>query len=121
MKSSVMVWSSSVRAVRVGDGVAGVVRRMPVDERLGETRREFHERTFAVLCHLRILALSLGMSDVFSHAGIPAHEIELQETHAVFVRKIAFVAHPNDEILKLGVLVVIEPCIELYDLGSILV
>ena len=92
-----------------------------MDERLGEARRELHERTFAVLRHLRVLALSLGMGDVFSHAGIPAHEIELQEAYAVFVRKIAFVAHPNDEILKLGILVVIEPCIELYDLGSILV
>ena len=61
------------------------------------------------------------MSDVFSHAGIPAHEIELQETHAIFVWKVAFVAHPNDEILKLGVLVVIEPGIEFYDLGSVLV
>ena len=116
-----MVLSSSVSAVGVDYSVAGVVLRMPVDERLGEACRELHKRAFTILRHLHILALSLGMSDVFSHAGIPAHEIELQETHAVFVWKVAFVAHPNDEILKLGVLVVIESCIELYDLGSILV
>lgn len=116
-----MVLSSSVRTVRIGDGVASVVRRMPADERLSEARRELHERTFTVLCHLHVLALGLGMSDVFSHARIPAHEIELQETHAIFVRKIAFVTHPDDEILKLGVLIVIEPSIELHNLGSILI
>ena len=116
-----MVWSSSVRAVRVGDGVAGVVRRMPVDERLGEACRELNKRAFTILRHLHILALSLGMSDVFSHAGIPAHEVELQKAYAILVREVAFVAHSNDEVLKLGVLGVIEPCIELYDLGSILV
>ena len=116
-----MVWSSSVRAVWVGDGVASVVRRMPVDECLGKACRELHERTLAVLRHLHVFAFSLGMSDVFSHTGIPAHEIELQEAYAIFVRKVAFVTHPDDEILELGVLIVIEPSIELHNLGSILV
>lgn len=116
-----MVWSSSICAVWVGDGVASVVRRMPADECLGEACRELYKRTFAVLCHLHVLALGLGMSDVFSHTGIPAHEIKLQETHAIFVRKIAFVTHPDDEILELGVLIVIKPSIELHNLGSILI
>ena len=92
-----------------------------MDERLGETCRELHKRAFTILRHLHILALSLGMSDVFSHAGVPAHEIELQETYAILIREIAFITHPDDEVLKLRVLVVIEPGIEFYDLSSVLV
>ena len=116
-----MVLSSSVSAVGVDYSVAGVVLRMPVDERLGEACRELHKRAFTILRHLHILALGLGMSDVFSHAGVPAHEVELQEAYAILIREIAFIAHSNDEVLKLRVLVVIEPGIELYDLGSVLV
>ena len=121
MKSSVMVLSSSVSAVWVDYSVTGVVLRMPMDERLGEACCELHKRAFTILRHLHILALGLGMSDVFSHAGVPAHEVELQKAYAILIREVAFVAHSNDKVLKLRVLVVIKPGIELYDLGSVLV
>lgn len=94
---------------------------MTVYERLGETCRKLHERAFAVLRHLRVLTFGLGMSDIFADTRVPAHEIKLQETNAILVREVTLVTHPDNKVLKLGVLVIVKPSVELYDLGSILV